>query len=332
MSDHTELATQHSTDLVIAPDQTRFNAAQRAALEHMGVANAPDGDLNVFFHRSKTTGLDPFSGQIHMIGRKTWNPETGTKETRYTIQTGIDGYRLIARRAADAAGHILSMSEPVWMHPDGTWREAWSRTWGYPMAARVIVYRDGQPFPGVAMFDEYVQTFKDKQDKVRPTSMWEQRPAGQLAKCAEALALRRAYPNDLASIYTDDEMGQADGDGAVRDAPHRPTRRRVTASAFTAQVVPGTVVDDNDSGSELPTTGGEETISDEQSSALHAKFADAGITDNKRKGAYLSGVLDRQVSRSEPLTVAEYDTVMESLASDIADTDNHDDADEEGQR
>ena len=311
-----EIATTHGTDLVIAPEQTSFTDQQRAALDHMGVGEAPEADLHVFFHRAKTTGLDPFSGQIHMIGRKSWDSESRSKIMKYTIQTGIDGYRLIARRAADAAGHVLSMSEPAWMHQDGTWREAWSRQWGYPIASRVIVYRDGQPFPGVAMFDEYVQTTKDKDGNVRPNSMWEQRPAGQLAKCAEALALRKAYPADLASIYTDDEMGQTDGDGTVRSAGARPARRRATAAAFTAQVVPGVVVGSDATDAEV--VPDEEPMGEAQREDLNDLFWQYGVTDNVGKVTYLADTLGRDVSQHAPMSRSEADQVIEKLRANIA--------------
>ena len=64
--------------------------------------------------------------------------------------------------------------------------------------------RDGQPFPGTALYREYMQTKRDGS----LMAQWATRPAGMLAKCAEALALRKAFPQDLAGIYTDDEIGQ----------------------------------------------------------------------------------------------------------------------------
>ena len=74
-----------------------------------------------------------------------------------------------------------------------------------PAAARVVVRRGGHEFVGVALFREYAQTKRDG----ALMAQWATRPAGMLAKCAEALALRKAFPLDLAGIYTDDEMTQA---------------------------------------------------------------------------------------------------------------------------
>jgi hypothetical protein len=89
--------------LALEPDQYEFTGAQKQALVHIGIENATDGDLQVFLHVCKRTGLDPFAKQIYMIGRADrqkvggeWT-EVGTK---WTIQTGIDGFRLIGRRAA----------------------------------------------------------------------------------------------------------------------------------------------------------------------------------------------------------------------------------------
>ncbi|MBO9555555.1 phage recombination protein Bet [Cellulomonas sp.] len=189
-----------STALTIADDQSSFNHQQVAALQHLGVQGASDGDLAVFFHVVKRTGLDPFARQIYMIGR--WSRE-GTK---YTIQTGIDGYRLIGRRAADARRETISVSAPEWCTEEGQWRPVWRSAWGWPVAARVTIHRGQSPFTAVALFDEYKQTKRDG----GLTQMWEQRPAGQIAKCAEALAWRQAFPQDLAGIYVDEEMQQAD--------------------------------------------------------------------------------------------------------------------------
>lgn len=200
-----------STELTIAPEQKEFTAVQRASLAHMGIATSAtpsDADLAVFFHHVKRTGLDPFARQCYLIPRQSSRQENGQwiKETKWTIQTGIDGFRLIGHRAAGQSGETVSVEAPEWMHPDGSWRPVWSKAWGQPLAAKVTIRRAGQPFTAVAMFDEYAQTKFDG----GLTSMWSQRPAGQIAKCAESAAWRMAFPQDLAGIYSDEEMGQAD--------------------------------------------------------------------------------------------------------------------------
>lgn len=200
------------TALAITEAQAEFTPQQVAMLEHMGVKDASKADLDVFFHQVKRTGLDPFAKQIYMIGR--WSKE-GTKQT---IQTGIDGYRLIGRRAANAAGDTVGVKAPQWAHPDGGWRDVWTPKWGEPVAARVTITRGDQEFQAVALFDEYKQTKRDG----GLTQMWAQRPAGQIAKCAEALAWRMAFPQDLAGIYTDTEMEQAANEPAPRERATAP--------------------------------------------------------------------------------------------------------------
>lgn len=218
----TELArpAAPNTTLAIAEAQTAFTGQQVAMLEHIGVDGAGDNDLNVFFHQCKRTGLDPFTRQIYMIGRQVSKQVNGQwiKETKQTIQTGIDGYRLIGRRAADRTGHTIKVHPPQWAHQDGSWRDVWIMAWGLPVAARVTIERAGETFTATALFDEYKQTKYGG----GLTSMWEKRPAGQIAKCAEAFAWRMAFPQDLSGIYTDDEMGQADNLPRPAAAPAGP--------------------------------------------------------------------------------------------------------------
>ena len=209
-----------TTAVSIRDDQTLFDDRQIAMLRNMGVEKAQPADLALFFHVSKRTGLDPFARQIYMIERWTKN---GPKQT---IQTGIDGFRLIARRAADRAGERISYEDTQWCGPDGQWTDVWVSS-EPPAAARVTVLRDGERFPGIALFEEYKQTTKSGD----LTQMWRDKSAGQLAKCAEALALRKAFPQDLSGIYTDDEMQQADTPQASTSSRRTATRQAPEISA-----------------------------------------------------------------------------------------------------
>jgi hypothetical protein len=84
-------------------------------------------------------------------------------------------------------------------------------TWGAPEYAKVFVCKlvagTWHQYSGQAFFGEYVQL---KFDKKTATSMWKKMPRTMIAKCAEALALRRGFPNDLAGLYSHEELMQSD--------------------------------------------------------------------------------------------------------------------------
>lgn len=208
-----------TSTLAIQPGQASFTQTQVAALRQLGLDKAGDPDLAVFFHTCVRTGLDPFRKQIYMIGR--W--DSRAQRERYTIQTGIDGYRVIANRTGVYAGS------------DETWQNGSD---GRPIAATVTVRKivAGVPFDfaATAHWDEYVQTTKDG----KPAGLWAKMPHRMLAKCAEALALRKAFPEDLAGIYTDEEMSQADTRLATPAAITAPAPEPVT------DVVDAQLVDD----------------------------------------------------------------------------------------
>lgn len=142
---------------------------------------ASDEELKLFLHVCVKTGLNPFMKQIYSV------PRGGQR----TIQVGIDGYRLIAERTNryapgrepiftyDSNGTLLSATAYIKKQtPDSSWHEV-------SATAFMNEYRVDSPF-------------------------WKKMPHAQLSKCAESLALRKAFPSELSGIYTQEEMEQAD--------------------------------------------------------------------------------------------------------------------------
>jgi len=210
--------TQHpSSALAVTAGQADWNPRQIAALRQIGVEDADQGDLAVFLNFAQRTGLDPFARQIYMIGRF----DRRSQRTKWTIQASIDGLRIVAQRSGEYAGQV----GPEWCGPDGQWRDVWLKSEA-PVAARVGVLRKGfsQPLYAVALFAEYASEYQGK-----PAGLWGSKPAVMIAKCAEALALRKAFPMDLSGLYTAEEMAQADAPAAdpapavarVEDVPAR---------------------------------------------------------------------------------------------------------------
>ena len=172
-----------------------YKAEQIATFKQSIAKDCTDAELNLLLYVVARTGLDPHMKQIYAIVRKS-RQKDGSYKSSMTIQTGIDGFRLIAERTGkyspgrepsyeyDTQGKLTSATAYVKkMTPDGTWHE----------------------IGATAFWAEYVQLDYNK----NPTSFWLKMPKGQLAKCAEAIALRKAFPGDFNQLYSTEEMEQA---------------------------------------------------------------------------------------------------------------------------
>ena len=177
---------------------THFSEEQVDILKNSICKGASNDEFAIFLMACQKTQLDPFMRQIYAVKR--W--DNRLKRETMTYQTGIDGYRLIAERTGrycpgpkntfgyDASGNLLAATAYVKkLTNDGTWH---------------IVEAE-------AYFDEYSQTTTDKvTGEKKSIGMWSNMQRNQLAKCAESLALRKAFPAELSGVYTKEEMKQAE--------------------------------------------------------------------------------------------------------------------------
>jgi phage recombination protein Bet len=193
-----------NTNLAVIPQPREFSRDEMSVIKDVIARGASDVELKMFVAMAQKLGLDPLSKQIHCVKRRARLAD-GSYGDAMTIVVGIDGYRLVAERTGrycpgkaptyeyDAHGRVTSATAYVLKLAGGSWHEV----------------------SAVAFWEEYAQLNKDGQ----PTAMWSKMPRLMLAKCAEALALRRAFPAELSGVYTDDEMQQASNEPAAAPAP-----------------------------------------------------------------------------------------------------------------
>lgn len=174
-----------------------FSDEQVSLIKRTIAKDSTDDELKLFMHQCKRTGLDPMTRQIYFMKRA----------GKVTIQTSIDGFRVIAERSGDYAGQ----DEPEFIYKGEKLDCAKVKVYRFKGEQRYLAA------VGVAYWSEYCP--QSGQD-----FMWKKMPHTMLSKVAEALALRKAYPQDLSGLYTGDEMdqsGQNDNEPDFSDVPDK---------------------------------------------------------------------------------------------------------------
>lgn len=233
--------------LALRSNQTYWDARQLAAITSLGIKHATKEDLLVFFHYCQKTGLDPFSKEIYLIERRA--KEGNQWVYRQVITIGIDGYRGNAQKSADKRNILIEYEDTIWYDAKGTKMEVWLDRENPPTAAKVAVvkvYADGRRmrFPAVAVFESFADFKKnEKGERIGLKAQWGVMPEHMIAKCAEAQALRKAFPRDLGGTYIEEELQGAE---ELRP-PVLPARQR-DPEADDDSTVQGTVVKDGPEG------------------------------------------------------------------------------------
>lgn len=213
--------------------------AMRSALKSSLYPGASDASVDMVLSYCKAAALDPMTKPVHIVpmkvstGRKDdrgWD----IKETRDIVMPGIGLYRINAARTGEYAGCsepefgptcTLNFMREVWGDgPNGRRQKSMVEAkLEYPQWCRITVRRVvGGAIVEFTAVEYWQENYASKGDDGAPNAMWEKRPFGQLAKCAEAQALRKAFPEAVGSQPTADEM-----EGKTLDIDNIPTVRVV---------------------------------------------------------------------------------------------------------
>lgn len=182
----TNIALMERPTELLAPAVT---SDQLELVKKTVAAGATDAELKLYLYDCARHGVHPLDRLLHFTKR-------GGK---YTPITGIDLMRI---RAADT-GECLGITDPIFIGA--------IKTSEFSASVTVMRFVQGQiaSFSATARWTEYCPA--QGQDH-----MWQKMPHTMLGKCAEALALRKGFPKQLAGLYAREEMDQA---GTTTDTP-----------------------------------------------------------------------------------------------------------------
>lgn len=188
------LATVQTQEL--ARDALHFTEQQEEMIRANFSTGATKSEFEVLMAIAKARKLNPLLKQAYFVKRK----DKKLNKDVWSVQVSIDGLRAIAERT----GAYDGQDEPEFEHDKD----------GFIILSRVKVYKKGvsRPFVGVARWSEYVQEYDGK-----PTKFWADMPYTMLGKCAEALAIRKAFPEDSGGLYVSEELMQGEQPQQLED-------------------------------------------------------------------------------------------------------------------
>ena len=183
----------------------KLTRAQIELLKRTVAQGASDDELSLFIQVCKGAQLNPFLRQAHFV--PFWDSKSGTEKR--VIVVGIDGFRAIAEGGGQYAGNDDAVFEGEEVVMIDVWKDkkvTGQKELKVPAKATVSVWKviGGQryAFTASARWSEYYPGGKKG-------ARWHSMPYLMLGKCAEALALRKAFPKLLSGLYAQEEMDQA---------------------------------------------------------------------------------------------------------------------------
>lgn len=192
------------TEAIAVVEDKQFTVDEKKILRETLCPGATDVQLDFFGKICASKRLNPFSNQICMVLRKAKNPD-GSYSMKPTIQTTVDGFRAIAARNPLRKFGTVSLPE-----------------FGPPIDVKIMVWENGKQvakttkapswakvgikfkLDGEWLNQEAIVRWEERYSGNNP--QYEKMPFGMLAKCAESLAFRMAYPEDMSGLYEESEV------------------------------------------------------------------------------------------------------------------------------
>ncbi|MDV0394434.1 phage recombination protein Bet [Enterobacter roggenkampii] len=204
-----------------------IDVATWSALKNSIYPGAKDESVMMALDYCRARQLDPLLKPVHLVPMSVKDSRTGKSEWRDVVMPGIGLYRIQADRSGDYAG----AREPEF-GPDTTQMLSGVEV-TFPQWCKYTVYKR-MPSGEIVEFsakEYWIENYATGgRDTTEPNAMWKKRPYGQLAKCAEAQALRKAWP-EIGQQPTAEEMEGKSLDVDIRDVPPRSTTEALPPAA-----------------------------------------------------------------------------------------------------